>query len=155
MFKFALGIAVAVAAFAAAHAQNQPKNDFILHAKDVPPMPIALWVENGQPKVARGDDVASAPKDAAKVMSRAFNYPGGAIREAYLTKGTKYTPPGGHLTVIYVAKGHLRITEGGVTGEALAGDSFSEFDGRPTVIEVLEDTIDIETSFPNPPAGTK
>ena len=152
----ALFIGAAVGAGAVAVAQNapNPKNDFILSGKDTPFTPYALWTENGKSKVARGAaDVAKAPKDAARLDIKVFNYMyGGNIREAHLKKGTKYQPPGGHLTVIYVQKGHLRVTEGGITGDVYAGDTIAEYDGRPTTIEVMEDTVNIEASWENPPA---
>ena len=148
----ALVLGAAVGATAAQNAAN-PKNDFIQSGKDTPFTPYALWMENGKSKVARGPDAANAPKDAARIDIKVFQYMyGGAIREAHLKKGTKYAPPGGHLTVIYVQKGHLRVTEGGVTGDVYAGDTIAEYDGRPTTIEVMEDTVNIEASWDNPPA---
>ncbi len=158
MKKTVLGVGAALIVgigIGAAVAQNAPaaagKIDFIQSGKDTPLTPYALWTENGKPKVARGPDAANAPKDAARLGIKVFNYMyGGGIREAHLAKGTKYSPPGGHLTVIYVQKGHLRVTEGGITGDVYAGDTIAEYDGRPTVIEAMEDTINIEASWDNP-----
>src|SRR5262249_23886432 len=134
MKAIALGVGIGlVIGSVAASAQNAGgKVDFIHLGKDAALTPVALWVEGGKPKVARGPDAANAPKDAAKITLKSFDFEyGGNMREAHLPKGTKYTPPGGHLTVIYVKQGHLRVTENGVTGDVMPGDTIAEYDGRP------------------------
>ena len=108
----------------------------------------AFWMENGQPKAARGPDVAKAPKDSAVIDVKIFDLGGGQnYRQITIRKGDSFAPPRGD-ALIYVLKGQLDVKLGTVTGKVGPGDAFRKIGIQDNKYTALEETLIVETDAP-------
>jgi hypothetical protein len=126
-----------------------PKGELIVHGKDVPSEPVAMWTEEGKIKFLRGEAAAKAPAGAGQLISKHFDLRGPQIREVIFKKGSKFNPPGGkNDTVMFIISGHMKVKIGDLDGEVRGGDALREVAGTLTTFDVLEDTKVIETNVP-------
>jgi hypothetical protein len=122
----------------------------IVKGKDVPVLPVALWVENGKPMMAQGPDaVKTAPKNAVMAKIKIYALGGPSIRQATIQKGT-VMPPANNDTLVYVLKGRMKVKLGALEGEVGPGDSFYKLGDQTNIYETLEETVIIETNYTRP-----
>lgn len=70
-------------------AQVDP-NKLILHERDVTPLTVWEWAEDGIAKHAFGDQAGfRVPQDAAKIEVQLYNFPTGQLRKIHFSKGTR------------------------------------------------------------------
>ena len=150
MKSLSVALALAVAGSPMAYAQAPTSPHLISHAADVAAIPVALWMEDGKPKIARGaDGVSAAPKSAAVVHTKIHKLGGTTIREATFPAGATFSPPGGPTdTVMYILRGRMKVTMGDVSDEVGPGDTLREVSGVLSVFEVLDEVVAIETNIP-------
>lgn len=149
---------VVVCAMGTAHAQQPPPSGptkLIVKATEAPTIPVALWMENGKPAIARGPEAANAPATATRVRTTIYNMGGPNFRKVVFPKGATFSPPGGpYDTLVYVMRGRMKVTMGDITGDVGPGDTVRELAGVLTVFEVLDEVEVLETNVPAqaPPA---
>jgi quercetin dioxygenase-like cupin family protein len=72
------------------HDAQQDSGKLIVHERDVKPLTVWEWEEDGASKNAFGDQPnAKIPRDAAKIELQLYNFPTGQLRKIYFTKGTR------------------------------------------------------------------
>lgn len=124
----------------------------IVHGSEATKRRTATWVENGSPQIARGPDVANAPKGATVIDVEIFDLGGErSYRKVSLPRGAKVPSPRESATstaLVYVLKGKMNIKLGSVNATVAAGDAFRKIGAQENFYDVLEDTVFVETDAP-------
>lgn len=148
----AIAAAILLAAPAAAQAPAAGSADVaapVVKADAAAKRQTAFWTENGKPMVARGADVAKAPKDATVIDVKVFDLGGGQnFREITVRKDSAFNPPKGADALVYVLKGRLQVKLGPATSVVGPGDSFRKVAALDNTYTALEETVILETDAP-------
>jgi len=124
---------------------------FVVFGKDAPVLPVALWMEDGKPKVARGADTKNAPASATIIESVGYNLDGPSYRRVTFPKGARFSPPSNPAsdTILYVLKGRVEVTLGDEPAVVVGPkDAFRERAGTITKFHAIERSELLETSIP-------